>query len=46
MHIAASNPLALNSEDIHKDIIENEEKLISQELKNLENQRKLLRKLV
>ena len=34
MHIAASNPLALNTEDIQKEIIENEEKLISEELKN------------
>ena len=34
MHIAASNPLALNSEDINKDIIEKEKELISEELKN------------
>ncbi len=34
MHIAASNPLALSSELIKKDIIEKEEELISEELKN------------
>ena len=34
MHIAASNPLALNSEDIKKEIIEKESELISEELKN------------
>ena len=45
MHIAASNPLALNSEDIHKDIIENEEKLISQELKNLGKPEEIVKKI-
>ncbi len=34
MHIAASNPLAINSKDISSQIIENEKKLISEELKN------------
>ncbi len=34
MHIAASNPLALNSEDIQKEILEKEQKLIAEELKN------------
>ena len=45
MHIAASNPLALNSEDIHKEIIENEEKLISQELKNLGKPEEIIKKI-
>ena len=45
MHIAASNPLALNSEDIHKDIIEKEEKLISQELKNLGKPEEIVKKI-
>ena len=45
MHIAASNPLALNSEDIHRDIIENEEKLISQELKNLGKPEEIVKKI-
>ena len=34
MHIAASNPLALNSEKIDKEIIDKEIKLINEELKN------------
>ena len=34
MHIAASNPLALNSNEIQNDIIEKEQKLISEELQN------------
>ena len=34
MHIAASNPLALNSDEIKKEIIEKEQELIAEELKN------------
>ncbi len=34
MHIAASNPLALKSENIDKAILEKEQKLITEELKN------------
>ena len=34
MHIAASNPIALNSNEISKYVIEKEEKLILEELKN------------
>ena len=34
MHIAASNPLALNSEDININILKKEEELITEELKN------------
>ena len=34
MHIAASNPLALNSESIDKEILDKEKELISEELKN------------
>ena len=34
MHIAASNPLALNPEDIKKEIIDKEQELISEELKS------------
>ena len=34
MHIAASNPLALNSESININIIKKEEELITEELKN------------
>ena len=34
MHIAASNPLALSSEEIKKEIIDKEQELIREELKN------------
>ena len=34
MHIAASNPLALNSNEIKKEVIEKEQELIAEELKN------------
>jgi len=34
MHIAASNPIALNSDDIKEDIIKKEQELIAEELKN------------
>ena len=34
MHIAASNPIALNSQDIEDDLIKKEQELIAQELKN------------
>ncbi len=34
MHIAASNPLALLSENIDKNIVEKEKNLIAEELKN------------
>jgi len=34
MHVAASNPIALNSEDINDDIIKKEQELITEELKS------------
>ena len=34
MHIAASNPLALNSDEIKKNVIEKEQELIAEELRN------------
>ena len=34
MHIAALNPIALNSDDIKEDIIQKEQELIAEELKN------------
>ncbi len=34
MHIAASNPLALSSDDLQKEIIEKEQELIAEELKS------------
>ena len=35
MHIAASNPIALNSDDIDKEVVDKEQQLITEELKNL-----------
>ena len=35
MHVAASNPLALDAESINKTVLEKEQNLISEELKNL-----------
>ena len=34
MHIAASNPIALNKENLPTDIVEKEQKLIEEELEN------------
>ena len=34
MHVAASNPLALDSKSINKDVLEKEQQLITEELKN------------
>ena len=34
MHVAASNPLALDSDSIDKDILQKEQELITEELKN------------
>ena len=34
MHIAASNPIALNSQEIDEDLIKKEQELIAEELKN------------
>ena len=35
MHIAASNPIALNSDDIDNEVVDKEQQLITEELKNL-----------
>ena len=35
MHVAAANPLALNSSEINDDLIKKEEKLISEKLENI-----------
>ena len=45
MHIAASNPLALNSEDIDEKIIKKEKELISKELKNLGKPDDIIKKI-
>ena len=45
MHIAASNPLALNSEDININIIKKEEELITEELKSLGKPDDIIKKI-
>jgi Translation elongation factor Ts len=34
MHIAASNPISINSDEINKEILDKEHELITEELKN------------
>ena len=45
MHIAASNPLALNAEEINKDTLEKEIHLIEEELKNEGKPEEILKKI-
>ena len=45
MHIAASNPLALNSEDIDENILKKEEELITEELKNSGKNEEIVKKI-
>ena len=45
MHIAASNPLALNSEDININIIKKEEELITEELKSSGKPDEIIKKI-
>jgi len=45
MHIAASNPLALESNDINKEILEKEESLITEELKNTGKPDEIIKKI-
>ncbi len=45
MHIAASNPLALESEKIDKDILSKEESLISEELKTTGKPEEIIKKI-
>ena len=46
MHIAASNPLVIDSDLINKEILNNEEKLISEELKNTGKPDEIIKKIV
>ena len=46
MHIAASNPLAINSNELKKEIIDKEQELISEELKNTGKSEDIAKKLV
>ena len=45
MHIAASNPIALNSDEIKEDIIQKEQELISEELKNSGKSEEIAKKI-
>ena len=45
MHIAASNPLALNSDDIEMGVLDKEEKLILEELKNSGKPDEIIKKI-
>jgi len=45
MHIAASNPLALESEKIDKEVLSKEESLISEELKNTGKPAEIIKKI-
>tara|TARA_A100001011_G_C14217269_1_gene802628 strand:+ start:21 stop:872 length:852 start_codon:yes stop_codon:yes gene_type:complete len=45
MHIAASNPLAITSDKIDKEIINKEQKLITEELKNLGKSEEIINKI-
>ena len=45
MHIAASNPLALNSDDIKAEILDKEQNLISEELKNSGKTDEIIKKI-
>ena len=45
MHIAASNPLALEANDINKDILDKELSLISEELKNTGKPDEIIKKI-
>ena len=45
MHIAASNPLALDIDDIDKDILKKEEELVAEELKNTGKSEDIVKKI-
>ena len=45
MHIAASNPVAINSNEIKKETIDKEQELISEELKNTGKPEEIVKKI-
>ena len=45
MHIAASNPMALSSDNLQKEIIDKEQELISEELKNSGKNEEIVKKI-
>ena len=46
MHIAASNPLAIDIDYLDKNILNNEEKIIKEELKNSGKEPKIVEKIL
>ncbi len=45
MHVAASNPIAITSEEINKDVLDKEQELISEELKNNGKPAEIIKKI-
>ena len=45
MHIAASNPLALTADGIDKEVLDKEQELISEELKNSGKPEEIIKKI-
>ena len=45
MHIAASNPLSIDTGGLNKDILEKEKMIITEELKNLGKEKKITEKI-
>ena len=45
MHIAASNPMVVDKNDIKEDVIEKEKKIIEEELKNLGKPKEIAEKI-
>jgi len=45
MHIAASNPIALNSDEIQKNVLDKEQELIAEELKNSGKSEEIAKKI-
>ena len=46
MHIAASSPLAIDKEDINKDLLKKEKEIFTEELKNSGKDSKIIDKIV
>ena len=46
MHIAASNPLALNSEDISKDVVEKEKEIIEAQVSDSDKPQEIIEKMI
>ena len=46
MHIAASNPLAINSEDISKDVVEKEKEIIEAQVSDSDKPQEIIEKMI